>query len=237
MLISAAVTSGPADLLQARQDVATELCWVLTHGEVPELLHHRDPGAGNRLRGPERILRRAGEIVLAGEQVQRTRACVDRPHLRAQIAFHPVEIQVTLEHAWTALFVHPESFMACHFGALRSDQARDKRRAHLSAVYIGAVQPDGVIPRILEVRRLEADQCSEHGGVLDSKVEYDSAPDGTAHHDRTLEIERSAERDNHVRVPGGGEAVLFPLPTLGWERLSVPRHIEREHPVMTRHLL
>src|SRR5438067_13429136 len=81
------------DLRQHRQDVLSELRWILAHREVADFLHDLHLGAGNLLGGAQRVLRRAGEVAFAGPQVQRAGLGVDRLHLFAQVAVDAIEVE------------------------------------------------------------------------------------------------------------------------------------------------
>src|SRR5690349_5887707 len=59
------------DVLQNRRDVAAELLWVFAHREMAEPLHDGGLRAGNAGRGAQRVLRRAGKIVLPGQEIER----------------------------------------------------------------------------------------------------------------------------------------------------------------------
>src|SRR5262252_1101515 len=65
-------TRSSVDLVEHRQDVFAELRRVLAHREVADLLHDRHLDAGNLPGGAQRVLCRAGEVVLAGQQVEGT---------------------------------------------------------------------------------------------------------------------------------------------------------------------
>src|SRR6201999_4351104 len=95
------------DLLEHRRDVFAELGRVLAHREMPKLFHDGDLAAWNTARRPQRVLRRAGEIIFAGEQIERTDLGVDLLDPSAQVAVDAVEIQIALEDAPTALLVAP----------------------------------------------------------------------------------------------------------------------------------
>src|SRR6202035_3542098 len=58
------------DPFENRRDVAAEPYGVLAHREMTEPFHDDDFGAVDAGRGAQRILRRAGEVVLAGQQEQ-----------------------------------------------------------------------------------------------------------------------------------------------------------------------
>src|SRR3954452_20992271 len=96
---------------------------------MTELLHDNDTGAGYRGGGPSCILRRAGEIILAGEQKQRAYFSIDLLDPAAQIAIDPIEIEVAFENARTALLVSPQRLGPRTGRALRRDQARYQRGA------------------------------------------------------------------------------------------------------------
>src|SRR5256885_13798650 len=72
----------------------------------------------------ERALGRAGIIVFAGEQIERAAARVDVVELVGDIAVDHVELEVTLEHAGTALHVLPQRLTAPFVGG----RVRDKDR-------------------------------------------------------------------------------------------------------------
>ena len=66
------------DPRQDGQDVLAELGRVLAHREVTQLLHDLDMYAGNLRRRAPCVFRRAGEVVLAGQQVEWADAGIDR---------------------------------------------------------------------------------------------------------------------------------------------------------------
>src|SRR4029078_9686078 len=95
------------DPVEDRRNVTAKLVGILTHWKMTELLHDGDAGAGNGGRGSLRIFRRAGEIILAGEQKQRAYFSIEPLDLPPEIAVDPVKIEVSLEHARPALLVGP----------------------------------------------------------------------------------------------------------------------------------
>ena len=74
---------------------------------MTEFFHNGDTGAVDRGSGPLGVFRRAGEIILAREQVERTYFSIDFLDPAAQIAIDPIKIQIALEDAGPALFVGP----------------------------------------------------------------------------------------------------------------------------------
>ena len=54
-----------------------------------------------------RFFRRAGEIILAGEQKERAYFSIDPLDPATQVAVDPIEIKVPLEHARPALLAGP----------------------------------------------------------------------------------------------------------------------------------
>jgi len=92
-------SAGGADLLEHGQEVAAELCGVLAHREVADLLHHRHPRALDLGRRALGVGRRAREVVLAREQVQRTGPGVDLADTVSKVAVRAVEEEIALEHA------------------------------------------------------------------------------------------------------------------------------------------
>ena len=82
------------NLAQNGRDVAAKLFGIFAHREVAEFFHDGDPGAADRRRGPPRVVRGAGKIIFAGEQIKRARAGVDLLKATAQIAIDPVEVQI-----------------------------------------------------------------------------------------------------------------------------------------------
>src|SRR3981081_1786411 len=100
---------------------------------MTELFHDGDAGVRNRGGGPLGIFRRAGEIILAREQIKRTYPGIDRLDPAAQVAIDAIEVQIALEDARTALLVGPQRFVSRDFGPLRRDQAGHPRRAAFAA--------------------------------------------------------------------------------------------------------
>ena len=72
---------GSQDLVEDRRNVATKLFGIFTHRKMAELLHDGDTGAPDSGSGPFSIFRRAGEIILAGEQKERAYFSIDLPDL------------------------------------------------------------------------------------------------------------------------------------------------------------
>ena len=72
------------DLGQHRFEIRQKQRRVFAHREVAEVPHDRDLGAGHRARDRQRVLRRAGIIVLAGQQVERAGRRVDAVELRSR---------------------------------------------------------------------------------------------------------------------------------------------------------
>src|SRR6202040_1756801 len=108
----------------------------------------------------------------AREQIERAKARVDGAHAPAEIAVDAVEMQVALEHAGTALHVHPERLPACDLRALRREEPRDQTGADLAAMDVGPMEPSRVVPRRLEIRGLETDERAELSGMSDRQVEH-----------------------------------------------------------------
>src|SRR5579871_3412430 len=96
-----------ADLIEDLRNVATKLRRVFAHRKMAELLHDGDLGAPDGSGGTDRILRATGKIVLPGKQIERTSGGVDPLEAAAQLAIHPVEVQIALEDARPALLVAP----------------------------------------------------------------------------------------------------------------------------------
>ena len=69
------------DLRQHRQDVFAELRGILAHREMADFLHDLHLDAGNLAGRAQRVLGGAGEVVFAGQQVERADPGVDRLHL------------------------------------------------------------------------------------------------------------------------------------------------------------
>ena len=64
-------SAGLPDLMQNRRDVLPELRRMLAHRKVPELLHDRHLRTRNASRRAQRVLGRAGKVVLAGQEIKR----------------------------------------------------------------------------------------------------------------------------------------------------------------------
>src|SRR5260370_1329209 len=77
----------------------------LADREVADVMHQRHPRALDLGRRALGVGRRAREVVLAREQVQRTGARVDRADTVSKVAVSAVEEQITLEHSGSALHV------------------------------------------------------------------------------------------------------------------------------------
>src|SRR5206468_6272910 len=122
----------------------------------------------------------AGEIILAGEQIERAYFSIDFGDPAAQIAIHPVKIKVALEHARPTLLVSPQRLAARGIGALWRNEPGDQRGADFAAMHVGTVEPGGVVPRRLEVGGLEPNQRAEFGGVVDREIEHDATADRAA---------------------------------------------------------
>src|SRR3989337_28046 len=101
-----------SDLVEDREDVLPELGGVLAHREMADLLHDRHARARNLLRGAERVFRRAGEVVFAGEKIERAPGGVDLADAVAEVTIGAVEEEVALEDARAALHVHPQGVPA-----------------------------------------------------------------------------------------------------------------------------
>src|SRR5260370_5825331 len=138
---------------------------------MSELLHDGDTGAGDRGGGPLGIFRRAGEIILAGEQKQRTYFSIDLLDPAAQVAVDSIEIEVAFKYAGTALLVGPQRLGPRTGRALRRDQAGYQRGADFASMDIGAIEPCGVVPWRLEIGGLEPDQRTEFRGMIARQVE------------------------------------------------------------------
>src|SRR5262249_13215781 len=149
--LSDAILTGGADLLQHRQEIPAELVRVLAHREMAELAHHRHLRARDLRSGAPRVVWRAGIIILTGQQIERTTGGIDAGDLGAQSAVDPIEMEVSLEHAGTALLVHPECLVPRRLRTLRGDQPGDQRRADLPAMDVGTVEPGRVVPGCLEI--------------------------------------------------------------------------------------
>src|SRR5580704_19698073 len=91
------------DLRQHGQNVLAELRGILAHREVTDFLHDPHLDARNLAGRAQRVLGSAGEVVLAGQQVEGTDLGVDALHLSAQIAVDAIEIERALERTGTAL--------------------------------------------------------------------------------------------------------------------------------------
>ena len=98
-------------------------------------------------------------------------------------------------------------------------------------MHVGTVQPGRVVPGLLEVRGFQRDQRPELGGMLYGEVEHNAAADRAAHDDRALQFHCPAESPDGRRIGRRRQPVLVALPAVGWRRLAVPGHVEREHAI------
>src|ERR1700730_15086663 len=89
--------------LEDWRDVATELRRIFAHREMSELFHNDDFGTVDSGCRAHRIVGRAGEIILAGQQEQWAAAGVDRGNAPPQITVNAIEIQIALEDAGPTL--------------------------------------------------------------------------------------------------------------------------------------
>src|SRR5579872_7488195 len=226
-----------ANLIEDRCNVATKLPRVFAHRKMAELLHNGDLGAPDGSGGAYRVVGAAGKIVLPGKQIERTSGGVDPFEAAAQVAIHPVEVQIALEDARPALLVAPQGLCPRALRTLRRDQAGDQRRAHFPAMDVGPIEPARIVPGRLIVSRLEPDQGAEFAGVLDRKIENNSAADRAAQDDRLLQRERPAKRENRLCVARRREAIFFAVPALRRVRLAMPWHVEGNDPEILREFL
>src|SRR5579872_3035271 len=226
-----------ANLIEDRCNVATKLPRVFAHRKMAELLHNGDLGAPDGSGGADRVVGAAGKIVLPGKQIERTSGGVDPFEAAAQVAIHPVEVQIALEDARPALLVAPQGLCPRALRTLRRDQAGDQRRAHFPAMDVGPIEPARIVPGRLIVSRLEPDQGAEFAGVLDRKIENNSAADRAAQDDRLLQRERPAKRENRLCVARRREAIFFAVPALRRVRLAMPWHVEGNDPEILREFL
>src|SRR5262249_5936760 len=97
--------------LPGRRSVRTKPRGTFPHGEVAPLLHYCHLRATDRLGGEQRVFGGAGEVVLAGEQIQRAASGVDSAQLAAQISIDPIEVQIALEPAGPTLHVLPKGLV------------------------------------------------------------------------------------------------------------------------------
>jgi hypothetical protein len=224
-----------SDLVEDGQEIGTEALGVLAHREVPELPHDRETrprDAGGRR---ARVLGRAGEVVLAGQEVEGAARRVDPRDAVAQITLDTIEVEVPAEDAGAALRVHPERLPSGLVGGLGRDQTRHERARHLAAVDVRAVEPRGVVvPRGLVGGGLEPDQRAEALRRPPGELQHDLAPDRAAEDDRALESKGLGERQDQGHVGVRRQPVLLVLPAGGREGLPVARHVEREHPPVAR---
>ena len=105
------------------RDALAELRRVLAHRKVPELLHDRDLRARDTSRRAQRVFGRAGEVILAGQEIERADGRIDFLDAPAQIAIDPVEIQIAFKYPGPALHVVPERLPARGFRPLRRNQS------------------------------------------------------------------------------------------------------------------
>ena len=223
-----------ANFFKHGQDVGAEVGGVFAHGEVAERLHHGHLDALDALGSAQRVLGRAGEIVLAGEQVKRAGGRIDAVDLAAQITVDAIEVQVTLEHAGAAGLIHPERLVTAGSGTLRRHHTGHECRANFAAVHIGAMQPFRVVPGLLVIGRLQADKRAEAARMLGSQIKHEAATDGAPHDDGLVELQRIADVEHHLRVAGRCEFVLLGLEADGRQRFAVPGHVKGDDAIVPR---
>ena len=64
--------------------------------------------------------------------------------------------------------------------------------------------------------------------MLVREIEHDATPDGAAHDDRLVELERVRDFQDHLHIVARGEAVFLVLPADRRRGLAVPGHVERD---------
>ena len=97
------------------------------------------------------------------------------------------------------------------------------------------MQPARVVPGLLVVGGLQADQRAELLAVRVRKLKHDASADRAAHRHRAVERERRAQRADRRHVALRGQPVLGLLPACGRIRLAVPGQIEGDDAIVARH--
>jgi len=199
---------------------------------VPEPLHHLErrglhqPGQFRRQCG------RGGEIVFAGQQVQRALLRIEPVEQSVpEIAVGEIVMQVAQEDARTALHVMPQHLPLLGVGRRRRDQAGDRTRGRFLAMHVGPEQHAEITQprigaRIGMGRRLQADGGPEVTAVLQRQMQHRASADRAAHHHRAVEPQRAAERHHRVDIEFRGQAIGFALETARRRGLAVPRQVE-----------
>src|SRR5690606_36457178 len=97
-------------------------------------------------------------------------------------------------------------------------------------MHVRPMQPIRVVPRLLVVGAFHADERPEVRGVRIGQLQNDAPPNGTTNQCRLFELERLAKSQDGFYVELGSELVRGFLPTFRRIRLTVPWHVERNHP-------
>ena len=172
------------------------------------------------------ILRGAGIVVLAGQQVERAAAGVDQMGAVAVVGILAVEVEVAFEDPRPALHVAPQGLPAVLVRRLRRHQAGDHGGADLAAMDVAAVQPARVVPGGLMVGAFDADQGAEPVGVVGAEVEDDAPAHGAADQRRSVEFHGVGDGEDGVGIEVGGQPVLLLVEADRRVRLAVPGQVE-----------
>src|SRR5699024_1262241 len=226
--VSALLLDGVESLLE----VPLEHRVVLTHREMPDLLHLHEHGTVDAFGGTPAVSRGRQIVVLTGEHDQRAVRRVDLPKSVTKIVIHRVEVQVTPEGLRALCVVEPRrSTIAvrrlwCH--EIPHATGRDLRGVGVRMLPPVQEEPGGVIGA------LDRDDSTETIRMVQCQLQCLVAAEGTAGEDRILQFERITEAGDEGRVPLRAEQVLLlpPLSVGRWVGLSVAGQVVGDHAIM-----
>jgi hypothetical protein len=98
------------------------------------------------------------------------------------------------------------------------------------------VKPRGVVPRRLEPGGLKADQRTKVAGMFGCDIENDPPTNRTPHQDRAIQVQRAHNGKDEFGIPGGRQPVIVALKPDWRQRFAVPRHVERDDPIILEHV-